>query len=56
LKSTILAKVKTTVVGVRAVRAQGGRPPNAWNIRRRLKRGENTKTNGLMHFNEEIHK
>lgn len=43
LKSTILAKVKTTVVGIRAVRTQGGRLPNAWNIRGRLKRGKNAK-------------
>ena len=50
MKSTILAKVKTTVVGERADRAQGGRLPNAWNIPRRLKRGENAKTSGLKHF------
>lgn len=56
LKATILAKVKTTVVGVRAVRTRGGRLPNAWNIRGRLKRGKMQKTNGLKHFNEELHK
>ena len=43
MKATILAKVKTTVVGVRAVRTRGGRLPNAWNIRGRLKRGKNAK-------------
>ena len=56
MKSTILAKVKTTVVGVRAVRVRGGRLPNAWNVCGRLQRGKNAKTNGPRHFDEELHK
>lgn len=56
LKSTILAKVKTTVVGVRTVRARGGRLPNARDICGRLKRGKNAETNGLRHFNNGLHK
>lgn len=56
LKSTILAKVKTTVVGVRAVRARVGRLQKAWNICGRLKRGRNAKINGLKHFDEDRHK
>ena len=40
MKTTILAKVKTTVVGVTAVRARGGRLPNAWNVCGRLKRAK----------------
>ena len=56
LKSTILAKVKTTVVGVRAVTARGGRLPDAWNICGRLRRGKNAKTIGPKHFDGVLHK
>ena len=56
LKSTVLAKVTTSVVRVRTIAAQGGRLPNVWNIHRGQRKGEIAmrQTDSNKYFNRKI--
>ena len=57
MKSTVLAKVKASVVSVRTIGAQGGGLPNARNVHRGLGKGEITmrQTDSNKYFNRKIH-